>query len=996
MTLGRLALRGLTHYWRTNLATVLGLAVASGVLAGAIAVGDSVRISLRELAMARIGQTSHAVVSNGFFREDLGGGAPVIAMEGVVTHDPSGRRASKVAVYGADARFFEFHRIGRQPPKGSEVWLSPALADELQAGENDQMLVRMPRVSAIPTESLHGAKDDPGRTIRGRFAGVVPATGMGEFSLRPTQGDVRAVFVPLARLQRELDVRNRVNTILLAEAVDLQSQYRLEDVGLHLRGRMLESDSIIFPDPTVEAVKRVDATAQPILTYLGNSFKANGREVPYSLIAAMDHPDLPDDNSVVLNEWMRKELAAKVGDTVEIAYYLWDPSGRLLTKSASFRISGFTPVDPTDKELAPTYPGISGAENMSDWDPPFPMDLKKIRPQDEAYWNQYRATPKAYIRLAAGQKLWRTRYGAVTSIRVPNGFDLSKLRSSLDPTAAGLTQIPVREQALAASGGSTDFGEYFLYFSFFLIVSAILLAGLFFRFGLEQRAAEIATLRAVGFRGGLLRRLYLTEGVVLALAGGLLGMLGAAVYGGLILTGLGTWWVDAVGTRELQFHLTPGAMLAAPLAGLIIGPLVIWLSLRAVLRRSVRDTALPRRGLGWLWGAMLAGAGLTLLFVGGPGGFFGAGALLLAGSLFGLSWWLRGTPGAVKSIAALGVRYTAHHPGRSVLCVALIASSAFLVVSVEAFRRDSSTGLPGWRFYGETAIPVYHDPNTPAGREALNLGAAPTAKWQPMRLRPGDDASCLNLYAPRNPRVLGALSGNLPAQTDGTIPAAVDANTLQYVLHKKLGDTVEVGGAKLKIVEALHDSIFQSEILISDADFQRAFPDEGGFRVFLVETESANEGALESALSDYGLDLQTTAARLAGFHRVENTYLSTFQSLGGLGLVLGTVGLAAILLRNVLERRRQLALLRAVGFGESALLRMTFAESVFLLAAGLAVGVVCALITVVPTVSERGGSVPFRSVLLLIVAVFVTGAVSALLAVRAVHSAPLLDSLRSE
>ena len=53
---------------------------------------------------------------------------------------------------------------------------------------------------------------------------------------------------------------------------------------------------------------------------------------------------------------------------------------------------------------------------------------------------------------------------------------------------------------------------------------------------------------------------------------------------------------------------------------------------------------------------------------------------------------------------------------------------------------------------------------------------------------------------------------------------------------------------------------------------------------------------------DFGADATGTAERLAQFHRVENTYLSTFQALGGLGLILGTMGLATVLLRNVLER----------------------------------------------------------------------------------------------
>ena len=77
-----------------------------------------------------------------------------------------------------------------------------------------------------------------------------------------------------------------------------------------------------------------------------------------------------------------------------------------------------------------------------------------------------------------------------------------------------------------------------------------------------------------------------------------------------------------------------------------------------------------------------------------------------------------------------------------------------------------------------------------------------------------------------------------------------------------------------------------------------------------------------------------TAERLAEFHRVENTYLSTFQTLGGLGLLLGTIGLAAVLLRNVLERRRELALLGAVGYGRGRLFAIVVAESTLLLACG--------------------------------------------------------------
>jgi putative ABC transport system permease protein len=990
--LSTLALRSLVHYWRTNLATALGLAIAAAVLAGATVVGDSVRASLRDLAFSRLGRTDNAVIANGFFREALADGAPMIAMEAVVTHDASGRRASRVSVYAVDQRFFQLHQRAQTPPVAGEVLLSPALATELGAQPDDSILVRIPRVSAIPTESLHGNKEDPGRTLRARMREVISRDAMGEFSLSPTQGDVRAVFLPLDRMQREFDLKGRVNTLLLTSNVDLRSRYRLEDIGLRRKGEQLEHETLVMNDEIVRAIRSVDAQAQPVFTYLANSILVNGREVPYSLVAAMDRADLPDDNSIVLNEWAAKDAGAKVGDNVELEYYLWDPSGRLITKSATFRLAAITPVNEADKELAPEYPGISGAESVADWDPPFPLELKRIRKQDEEYWDRYRATPKAYIRLAAGQNLWRSRYGAATSVRVSPNFDMDRLRSTINPVQAGLTLIDARAQAEQSSRGSTDFGEYFGYFSFFLLVSALLLAGLFFRFGLEHRAGEIATLRAVGFGGPALRKLYLSEALLLGLIGGLIAVVGALLYGALILTGLRTWWIDAVGTRDLSLHVSAPAVLTALFSSLVIGPLVVWLSLRSMLRTAPRETkTMSGRGR---WVALLAlVGGIALLFVGGPGGFFGAGALLLTASLMFLLNALRGSPGTVTDLKALGIRYTSHRPGRSALCVALIASATFLIVAVDAFRRDTRQTEGAWRLFGESAIPLYHDPNTEAGREALNLTSAPATKWLPFRLRPGDDASCLNLYAPRNPRVLGVPASYLQL-APGT--AAVDANTLQYVLHKKVGDSLEVGGTKFTIAQTLSDTVFQSEILISDADFQKSFPEEQGYRVFLIDTAAGAEGELETALADYGLDVTSVAERIASFHRVENTWLSTFQALGGLGLLLGTLGLGAVLLRNMLERRRELALLRAVGYGPSHLSRVTFAENLFLLLAGLAIGAGCALIAVLPTVLARGGSVPIASIGAVLLAVLAAGVVSTAIAARIATRAPVLDALRSE
>ena len=75
--------------------------------------------------------------------------------------------------------------------------------------------------------------------------------------------------------------------------------------------------------------------------------------------------------------------------------------------------------------------------------------------------------------------------------------------------------------------------------------------------------------------------------------------------------------------------------------------------------------------------------------------------------------------------------------------------------------------------------------------------------------------------------------------------------------------------------------------------------------------------------------------------------------LGGLGLVLGSIGLGLVVLRNMLERRGELAMLRAVGFDRGRLKRMVFHEHWGLMLAGLVCGVLAAVVAVVPTVQSK-------------------------------------------
>jgi ABC-type lipoprotein release transport system permease subunit len=1169
MRTAQLLERNLLHYWRTNLAVVLGVATAVAVLAGALLVGDSVRASLRDLVVQRLGQTDLVITSSGFFRDQLAtdmqsdsqfanagfaAACPLIAIEGTVMHEPSKRVGSRIKVYGVDDRFWSFHHFALQAPRNRDVFLSEAFARELGAAAGDSIVLRVEKPSAIPIESLHSRKEDLGSTLRLTVRQTVPPEALGEFSLQPQQGAVRAVFVPLSLLQKELDQAGKVNLILIAEKLRgvttaanqpirtellqriLKDKAGLEDYGIKLRvlneQQVLSVESFAGYLPETLAGNNQKASpgrgdfeamvdkaahssgnsgASSFLSYLVNSIRRDdGREIPYSIVTGIPGEmmvvqgyrigcDLDRRGSVsatadlppiMLNEWAGSDLQVKLDDHVTLDYYVWLPEGKLATRSTEFRVACILPMEglAVDRDLVPDYPGITESESLGDWDPPFPIDLKRVRPQDEDYWKKYRTAPKAFIALGLGQELWQSRFGKLTSLRLAprEGQTLAEMQpafeqsllAALDPLHAGFAILPTRAQALEAARGATDFGEYFLYFSFFLVISALMLSALFFKLGIEQRLREIGLLQAVGFPAAKIRRLFLAEGLLLAIIGSLIGLAGAIGYGQFVIVGLRTWWVDAVGTTMLRLHVSPLSLGLGAAGGIIAALLCIVWTLRGLGKESTRtllsgirgnagqtvERAMRRR-LSQLphfnfssqsIGTLLVVLALALLIaaafqrVNQVAGFFGGGTLVLAAALCYQSGWLR-RPSAKPiagtgwwSVTRLGFRNATSRPGRSVLCIALIASAAFIIVAVDSFRHrggpqltDRKSGNGGFPLLAESLLPIVHNPNTSEGREALNLnendGKSPLSglNFASFRVRPGDDASCLNLYQPRNPKIIAptddfvrsnrfAFQDSLATTeeeknnpwlllnrefSDGVVPVIADANSLTYVLHRKLGDDLNLdtgnGPVRLRLVGSLADSVFQSELVMGEANFVRLFPDQQGYRFFLIDTPTPEQSSavatrLEDRLSDFGFDVQATSERLAGFHRVENTYLSTFQMLGGLGLVLGTLGMAAVLLRNVLERRRELALLRVVGYNSSHFALMVIAENALLLCCGLITGAVCALLAIAPVFFTRHAQLPSVALGLLLLGVLISGLTASVVATWAALRSPLLPALRAE
>ena len=806
------------------------------------------------------------------------------------------------------------------------------------------------------------------------------------------------------------------------------------------------------------------------------------------------------DDEIVINSWVAEDQQLAAGARLRVYYYLPETTDRQPQETyRDFTVKAILPLTtparpftgnrpavydqpPTlanDKDLTPEVRGVTDQDSIENWDTPFELD-RQVRTQDERYYDNHRLTPKAFVSLATGQSLWGSRFGSHTSWRIPTppslpAPDVQAFPKQLEDAflqqaeksqaRLGLAFQPIKWQGLNAASGTTPFDVLFVALSSFLIAAALMLVSLLFRLGVDQRADQLGLLLAVGVPRTQTARLLRREGTLVAAAGSLLGVGLGIGYAWLMLAGLRTVWLGAVVTPFLVFHASAFSLIAGYLLGILVCSLTIGYAVQRLKQIPARrllagiasaepqHLAIQRkwaRKSGWcllVLALLLAVAATQLGGEAQAGSFVAGGAAVLTGLLLLFRQRLERVPSdtlnATLSLSHLALSSARRNPGRSSLTVGLIASASFLIAAMSSFRLDASLeGAGGFESIAESSLPVFVDLSTAAGREEL-LGEASTALADsvivPLRVRPGDDASCNNLYSAQSPRVLGiphALGAHFDQakttfswgptlaetaeeqqnpwkllerpQKDGAIPVIIDQNTAMFSLKIYTPGSLasfDYDGVQLDlyVVGFLKNSVLQGNLLISQSHFQQRFPEIAGHRYFLIHSpsnQSAVTTLLEDALSDQGFDARDSRELLDALLAVQNTYLSTFQSLGALGLLLGTFGLSTVQLRSVLERRAELALLRASGFQHRRVGRMVLWENLFLLLGGLVLGVLAAIYAVLPHIllgdaaisADRFG----RDLTVMLGLVVAAGLLTGLIAVRWTVRAPLIAALRGD
>jgi ABC-type antimicrobial peptide transport system permease subunit len=1098
----RLIYKNLWYYRKSWLAVMAGIMVSAAVITGALIVGDSVRFSLSRLTDIRLGKVRFAMQPHErLFRQELSDSislrlktetAPLLVTDGIAINSDMNLRINQVRITGIDNRFTRLWNSPLSAPSADEVIISRNVAEKLKLAPGGELLIRLRNLGTAPSDAPFVAENQPSVSIRLKICAIADDESMGRFSLSNNQSAPYNIFMSLEQLASLLKMKGYANVMLAAgdesrgltkTAFDsaLKTCWTPADAGIRFEKLpgvanttyQVTTGRIFFDDATAKAVLSAFPGCQPILTYLANSISAGNHSTPYSFVTATSSSFLKSqtgDKEIILNDWLANDLHVGAGDSVTMRYFLMGPLRSLREDSSRFVVTAVVPVAGTvaGRWLMPDFPGMTDAGNCRDWQTGAPINLKKIRDKDEQYWKDFRGTPKAFVSLDAGHRMWGNRFGNYTAFRFDaSETDLPGLKRSfmsrISPAGYGFSFRPVYAEGMLAADNSTDFGELFLSLGFFILVSALLLSGMLFSMHATARTRETGILAAIGFRQGLILEVLSVEALIVAAAGSILGALAGILYNYLLILGLNTIWNEAVNTSLLVIKIYPTTLLTGALSGLVTSMLTLFYILWRNLRKPLSvltggDTGLPlpgkwkmNRALTIITASITAGSAVLIiamtLFSGKQANsslVLVAGGLMLPAGWAILNLFLPGrTRKAIPTVPGftrLVFRNLALHRGRTVAAVALLSIGTFTIIITGANRKTlygqdtfRSSGTGGFLLWAETTIPVMYDLNTPNGAEIFGLQdeeALKNARYFQLPRVEGDNASCLNLNQVSQPAMLGVPAGQFnelgaftvvsstapvnkshpwkslahPLAPD-MIPGFADQSVITWGLRKSVGDTLiymdEAGKTlKIKLVGGLNNSIFQGNILVSDSLLRLFFPSVAGSRIILVEGDIRMQDTiakrLEFLFRDYGLTATPTAGRLASFNAVENTYLSVFMLLGGLGIIIGTVGLGIVLLRNISRRNSELALYAALGFRQQFVLRLILAEHAFILLSGILLGLVSSLPMILQLMLSGAGNVPWVFISVILLMVFLNGLAWIYFPAKKILSALNNNDLRAE
>ena len=877
-------LKTIIHFRKQHLAVILGTILSTAVITAGLMVGDSVRFSLSQIVDSRLGKIEFVVQTNErFVRSDLAKeisaelhihSAALLMLDGASINPQNESRINNTQIIGFDSDFNNMFDKKMPELYDDEAFISSNLADRLKLKSGDDIILKLEKLSVIPINSPYGkGGESAGISLRLKVRAVAENGSFDKFSLKNSQITPYNVFVSRKLLESELEISSLANVLVFSQNEEknldenklnqaIEKNWKLKDAGLELKYGDGKNDveilsKRIFIDKAISnSLQKADFQSKYILSYLVNSIQNKDRSTPYSFVSALSdnfYGKKIHSGEIVLNDWSADDLKAKIGDSLQLKYFVINGSLDLSEDSSMFRVTDIISTKNTliDRSLMPNFPGFTQAISCMEWNTNAPIDMKKIRDKDEKYWADFRGTPKAIIGIDDGIRIWKNPFGDFTSIRFTdtihdkNAID-SLVLSRLNPKDVSISAQEIKAKSHTAAQTGVDFGELFLSLSFFVLMAAVFLTVLLFKLNLNSRKAESGLFIALGFSRKQILKLRFQENIFPVFIASFFGIIAGIFFNQLMLRAMNSVWIDMVRTSMMQTKIVPTTLVIGGLSGFLLSLLSIYF----VLLKHTKNTAIglinntidsysaisfKSKKIYSVLSVFFTAVSLSLLLFllifqtdPNPLLFLLSATIFLAGSFFFvLAFFTKSEKQTSNSftVSSLIRKNLLRNRLRSFSVILLLALGVFVVMITAANRKTFSgsenrknSGTGGYALWMESSVPLTENLNNPASREKLGfeeIELLKQAQFVQLMSKKGDDASCLNLNHIEMPEILGVdatvfdqrnsfsfekLSKNIKSEHPWlelekvydslTIPAFADQTVISWGLLKKIGDTL--------------------------------------------------------------------------------------------------------------------------------------------------------------------------------------------------------------
>jgi putative ABC transport system permease protein len=578
--------------------------------------------------------------------------------------------------------------------------------------------------------------------------------------------------------------------------------------------------------------------------------------------------------------------------------------------------------------------------------------------------------------------------------------------------------------------------------TFLLVFAAIaLVVGTFliintFSILVAQRSRELALLRAMGASRRQVNRAVIGE----ALAVGFFGSTVGIGLGYLLALGL-KWLFGVIGLDigSASFPLKARTIVIAYAVGLVVTLIAAYLPARRASRippvAAMRDdVALPETSLRWrlVIGAFLvvAGAGVDgLSLFGSP-----SHALLLLGIgtlaiLVGVSlttpvvgrpivravgWVYRPVFGTV---GVLATQNSLRNPRRTAATASALMIGLTLMSMMSVFGASLASSLDKSISTTLTAQLVVSNATgqgfspTIADKIRNVDGVGTVAEFRALEAKIDGESAFIGAADPAeiatalNVQVIAGLFSGL---NDHSI--FMDANAFKSGDYK-VGQTVDLklqgGTQKLKIAGTFAANSMPASYLVTLNTLDQGSVAPQDYYLFIALAHGASESAVRADIDKVLAGVPTVTLKnqqeFIDEQRAQiNIFLYIIYALLGLAIIIAIMGIVNTLALSVIERTREVGLLRAVGMSRRQLKRMVRLESVVIALLGTVLGVVLGIafgIVVQRALRDDGIdvlSIPWGQLLIFVVAAVIFGILAAALPARRASKLNVLNAITTE